>query len=96
MSLTNKNETIDTNYHLKVLGVVFDKTLAWNIMHILRIAENNWKKRMKRETLDELKRANPSSWTNYGTASMAVKVMTTVQPAYLKMLFKDIDDLKVF
>jgi len=40
--------------------------------NLLRIAKNDWKKRMKRLKLDKLKRASSSNWAYYSTAFIAL------------------------
>jgi len=50
---------------------------------LLRIVENDWKKRKRREDLDKIGRAKPSLWAKYSTANLVLKVMKTQLPQTL-------------
>jgi len=50
---------------------------------LLRIVENDWKKRKRREDLDKIGRAKPSLWAKYSTANLVLKVMKSRQPQTL-------------
>jgi len=50
---------------------------------LLRIAKNDWKRKLHRRTLDKIGRATPLQWGNYINASTAVKVINNQKPNLL-------------
>jgi len=50
---------------------------------VLRIVKNDWKRKISRNKLDKIGRAKPSSWADYSTASLVIKVLQTEQPRHL-------------
>jgi len=50
---------------------------------LLRIVENDWKKRKRRSDLDKIGRAKPSLWAKYATSNLVLKVMKNRTPSTL-------------
>jgi len=47
---------------------------------VLRVVENDWKKKKKRSDLDSIGRARPSLWGKYATGNLVIKVLKNSLP----------------
>ncbi len=56
-----------------------------NSMHyrLLQIIKRDWKQKIKREDLDKIGRARPTTWAKYATASFTVKILRDTLPRRL-------------
>ena len=50
---------------------------------LLRIVKRDYKRTMRREELDKIGRARPTTWSKYATSSTVVKVLRDQQPSRL-------------
>jgi len=50
---------------------------------VLRIVENDWKKKKKRAELDLIGRAKPTKWMSYATGTLVTKIMRDKLPVCL-------------